>query len=131
MSYDRAEGIWGVEDSSMSKNVLVVDDEAVIREFLSDVLVSAGYTVTEASDGMAALEAVERQRPAVVLTDIRMPRLDGIGLVERLRARGEHVPVVFMTAHFRTSPIPDIPLVPKPFDFDRLLATVAGVTACA
>ena len=115
----------------MGKSVLVVDDEDVIREFLADILISAGYIVTEAHDGLAALEAVERNRPSVVLTDVRMPRLDGVGLVERLRARGDDVPVVFMTAHFRASPIPGVPLVPKPFDFDRLLATVAGATACA
>jgi CheY-like chemotaxis protein len=119
------------EVTPVGKKVLVVDDEDVIREFLTDILAAAGYTVVEAPDGVAALEAVERNRPSVILTDVRMPRLDGVGLVNRLRERGDDVPVVFMTAHFRASPIPGVPLVPKPFDFDRLLSTVADATACA
>jgi CheY-like chemotaxis protein len=110
----------------MQRTVLVVDDDPAIRELLSDVLNAAGWAVAEAADGEAALVALARARPDVVLTDVWMPGLDGPGLLRRLRDGGDDVPVVLMTAHARDAPIPGVPFVAKPFALERLLRTVAS-----
>lgn len=78
--------------------VIVVDDQALVREGIRTLLQMAGIdVVAEASDGEAAIGAVERHRPDVVLLDLRMPRRDGIWALEQLRERGEEVPVLVLT----------------------------------
>lgn len=78
--------------------ILVVDDDASIRAAIRDVLESEGYRVVTASDGAAALSAIERERPAMVLLDMRMPVLDGWGFSRELRRRGISLPICVMTA---------------------------------
>lgn len=79
--------------------ILVVDDEAPFRALLRDILEDAGHGVEEARDGTEALAFVERGGIDLVLTDRRMPRVDGLELVRRLRARPSSPPVVVLTAH--------------------------------
>lgn len=81
------------------KRVLVVDDEAKMRRILELSLKSMGHEVEQAADGLEALEAIERRPFDLVLTDLRMPRKDGIGLLGALRDRGDDVPVIVMTAY--------------------------------
>ncbi len=78
--------------------ILVVDDDEAILDIVSDVLRLEGYPVETAIDGEAALEAVERRRPLLVLLDMRMPRLDGWGFANALRERGIRLPILVMTA---------------------------------
>ncbi len=82
------------------KLVLVVDDDANIRRLLAGYLLRAGYQVLEAGDGAEAVEVVKRERPGLVLMDIRMPGMDGITALQELRGSAEtqDVPVVIMTA---------------------------------
>jgi len=80
-------------------SVLVVDDEEGIRSFLAEALLDEGYEVQEAADGEAALQALRRQGFEVVLTDLTMPRLDGMGLLRRLRDEQPEVEVIVLTAH--------------------------------
>ena len=82
----------------MMERALVADDDALSREFLSEALGSLGLEVTVAADGKAALSRVEKEDFDLVLTDLKMPRLDGTGLVRALRQRGLEVPVVMVTA---------------------------------
>jgi two-component system response regulator MprA len=113
----------------MGRTVLVVDDEPRIRDVLEAVLAEAGHAVRTAQDGLAALAEVERQPPDLVLSDVAMPRLDGVGLHRELRARGHGVPVVLCSAdHDRRLP-PDVPFVAKPFELASLLALVAACAA--
>ncbi len=79
--------------------VLVAEDDDELRAFLVSLL-AAEYDVVACADGLAALEAARRHRPDVVLSDVMMPRLDGLGLVARLKADPalRHVPVVLLTA---------------------------------
>ncbi|MGX7826402.1 SpoIIE family protein phosphatase [Actinokineospora sp. 24-640] len=80
--------------------VLVADDNADMREYLSRLLVEAGYQVDTATDGQAALEAVRAAAPDLVASDVMMPRLDGLALVAALRAdpRTASVPVLLLSA---------------------------------
>ncbi|HLU73356.1 MAG TPA: response regulator transcription factor [Nonomuraea sp.] len=113
--------------------LLVVDDEPALREALQSSLEFEGYRVTTADDGMAALGEVARQAYDAVLLDVMMPRLDGLTACRRLRAAGNHVPVLMLTARDavgdRVSGLDagaDDYLV-KPFELDELLARVRAL----
>ena len=82
-------------------SVVVAEDSPVTRGVLVELLEQAGYRVRAAEDGEAAWGLVEREVPALVLTDWEMPELDGLGLTRRLREGGEtaRVPVVVLTTH--------------------------------
>jgi EAL domain-containing protein (putative c-di-GMP-specific phosphodiesterase class I) len=77
--------------------VLLVDDEQAIARGLSRLLGAAGYEVTTAHDGQMALEAIEASPFDVIVSDIRMPNMDGLTLLRAIRARDLDVPVVFLT----------------------------------
>jgi CheY-like chemotaxis protein len=77
--------------------VLVVDDSPVVRDLVSDLLSSAGFVVETAEDGISAWERLERNTPTIVVTDVEMPRLSGLELLERIRQRWPHLPVVMVT----------------------------------
>jgi two-component system response regulator AtoC len=79
--------------------ILVVDDEEKMRRVLVMALQSLGYDVASAGDGVQALGLFDDAPFDLVLTDLRMPRLDGMGLLRGLRERGEEVPVIVLTAH--------------------------------
>ncbi|MEU0521654.1 response regulator transcription factor [Streptosporangium sp. NPDC006007] len=113
--------------------VLVVDDEPALREALQSSLEFEGYRVGLASDGLAALETLRREPYDLVLLDVMMPRLDGLTACRRLRAAGDHVPVLMLTARDavgdRVSGLDagaDDYLV-KPFELDELLARVRAL----
>ncbi len=78
--------------------ILVVDDDAAILATIGDILESEGYPVAAATNGAEALRAIERERPSLVLLDMRMPVLNGWGFARELRRRGLAVPVLVMTA---------------------------------
>lgn len=84
----------------MSKRVLLCDDEIHILRAAEFKLKRAGYDVQIAGDGEEAWEAIQRQTPHILITDLQMPRLDGLGLVERVRANPttQHLPVLMLTA---------------------------------
>ncbi len=88
------------EDGSETPTVLVVDDCSVDRRLVTGLLArSLGLRTADADGGEGALEAIERERPAVVVTDLQMPGMDGLALVEAVRRRYPEVPVVLMTGH--------------------------------
>ena len=80
--------------------ILVVDDDASIRQLVSDVLTVEGYDVEAVADGYAALAAIDAGRPDCVVLDVMMPGLDGHEVLQRIRAaeRGPELPVVMLTA---------------------------------
>jgi DNA-binding response OmpR family regulator len=86
------------DPASAGPVVLLVDDDPAIRRAVSAGLELEGFTVVAASGGRAALEAAARIAPAVVLLDLSMPDLDGLEVLERLRASGDQVPVCVLSA---------------------------------
>lgn len=82
--------------------ILVVDDEESVRQFLQEVLEDAGYSVVLASEGQSALDECASVRFDACLMDNRMPGLDGLKALEKLRARNIDVPVILMTAYGTT-----------------------------
>jgi DNA-binding response OmpR family regulator len=78
--------------------VLVVDDEATVRQALERALRLEGFAVTTASDGLEALAAVAQRPPAVIVLDVTMPGMDGVSVVRRLRGDGIDVPVCMLSA---------------------------------
>src|SRR5215475_5512153 len=78
--------------------ILIVDDEANARAALSEILREEGYTTETAADGFKALGKLEEWLPDVVLTDLKMPGLDGIGLMEKASALLPNATFVVMTA---------------------------------
>jgi two-component system OmpR family response regulator len=81
----------------MPSTILVVDDDPHIRQLLTFALSKAGLDTAEAPDGEAALAAIEAQAPDLVVLDINMPRMDGIEVCRRLRAKGD-LPILFLSS---------------------------------
>ena len=114
----------------MKPRVLVVDDDAGIRYTLREILESSGFAVEEAPDGEAALERFSAAPADLVITDLRMPRLDGMGLLARLQALSPAPRVVVITAHgserqaVAAMKAGAIDYFRKPFEMEELLAVV-------
>lgn len=86
----------------MNKKILIVDDEDTIRQLIALILRTEGYTVFEAVHGKDALDKMSGQAIDVVITDLRMPQMDGITLTRELRSRpySMGIPVVMLTTGF-------------------------------
>jgi CheY-like chemotaxis protein len=80
-----------------ARTVLVIEDDPQFRMTLAAYLEDSGYTVLEASDGLEGLEVFDRARPDIVLTDLRMPKLDGLGVIAAVKARSPSTPVIAFT----------------------------------
>ena len=113
--------------------VLIVEDVPDILKLLEATLTFKGYRVVTSINGQEALEAIRRERPALVITDIMMPRLDGFGLVHRLRINREtrEIPVIFLTATYVALEDKAFALnigatrfIEKPVNFEKFLETV-------
>lgn len=89
----------------MGKTILTVDDSATIRQMLSLTLKDAGYTVIEAVDGVDALDKLATQSVHMVITDLNMPKLDGIGLIREIRklADNRFIPIIMLTTESQES----------------------------
>ena len=114
----------------MSNKVLIVDDKQMMRDSVGATLQRAGYTVIAAVDGAQALTLVAKHRPAVVLTDLKMPEMDGQELLTHLRATDDGVPVVLMTAYGSINDAVGamkagaFDFIQKPFEGDQLVMVI-------
>ncbi|MGH3392598.1 MAG: response regulator transcription factor [Actinomadura sp.] len=120
-------------DGNERARVLVVDDDPAVREALASSLRFEGYEVAEAGDGVAALRQVEREKPDLVVLDVLMPRMDGLTACRRLRARGEWLPVLMLTARDMVGDrVTGLDAgaddyLAKPFELDELLARIRAL----
>src|SRR5512139_3649998 len=113
--------------------VLIVEDVPDILRLLAETLKFKGYRAVTARNGQEALEAVQREHPMLVITDIMMPKLDGFGLVHRLRINPEtrDIPVIFLTATYVALEDKAFALhigatrfIEKPVNFEKFLGTI-------
>jgi PAS domain S-box-containing protein len=95
----------GEAKAAHPSRILVVDDDAGSRAALATVLRAEGYATSTAGDGEAALAEARRELPAAVLTDLQMPRMDGVELCRRVHELDPTVPVIIMTAHVDMQPV--------------------------
>jgi CheY-like chemotaxis protein len=111
-----------------SPAILVVDDQADIRDIVALVLSDEGYAVQTAANGQEALDSIRQQPPSLVLLDLQMPVMTGWDVVDKLRAEGLPVPVVFMSAGIiaraEAERVGVAGYLSKPFDLDDLLGVV-------
>ena len=114
--------------------ILVIEDNRDSRDILSKLLRMSGYDVTSAPDGETGYTAALRGEPDLIITDIHMPRMDGIEFVKRIRAEGmlAATPVLVVTAFGAGVAREAIEAgadasAEKPFDFDKFLVTVQGL----
>ncbi len=116
--------------------VLAVDDEEHITELVAMGLGFNGFEVERAATGRAALEAIERRRPDLVVLDVMMPDLDGFEVARRLRRNegaGSHIPIIFLTARDATADkveglrLGSDDYVTKPFSIEELIERVKAV----
>ncbi len=82
-----------------TNHILVVDDESDVRDLLSKFLTRRGYEVKTAGDGEAALQAIRETRPDIVLLDIRLPKVDGLSVLQRLRDEADDVAIITMSGN--------------------------------
>ena len=119
--------------SGGAPRVLVVDDEAMLADLLSQALRHEGWETDTATDGLDALAKASSMRPDVVILDVQMPRMDGLETLERLRARDPELPVLFLTARDAVADrVQGLragadDYVTKPFDLDEVAARVEAL----
>jgi CheY-like chemotaxis protein len=118
-------GQAGMARAAERKSVLAVDDDPSMRQMLGEIL-SPLYEVTLAGDGLEALEQIRRQAPDLVLLDLRMPRMAGWELLERLEREGQRVDVVVISA--TPEDCPESPLVRA--CLDKLASVPALLRLC-
>lgn len=114
----------------VTRPILVVDDDEVIAMTVAGLLNEEGYAVVTAANGEEALVCVVRERPCLILLDMKMPVMDGWSFAAAYRRLpGPHAPILMMTAardaHSRAAEIFADGYVDKPFDIDDLLERVA------
>jgi CheY-like chemotaxis protein len=114
--------------------ILVVEDVPNVLELLDVTLRFKGYPVVTARNGQEALECIQKESPALVITDILMPKMDGYALAHRLRSNPQtrHIPLIFLSATYLTPEdrqfaisIGAVRFIEKPIDTEEFLLTVA------
>jgi two-component system chemotaxis response regulator CheY len=119
----------------MSKVIMTADDSASVRQMVSFTLKQNGYTVVEAVDGKDALQKIQAQKVDMLITDLNMPNLDGIGLIRGVRALPSYkfIPIVMLTTESQDSKKQEgksagaTGWIVKPFQPDQLIAVVKKV----
>lgn len=121
----------------MSLKILAVDDSRTMRDMIRLALTSAGFDVVQAEDGEHGLEVLSGIEPDVIITDINMPKLDGFGFIDGVRAnqRNRAIPILVLT----TESAPELKQrakaagatgwIVKPFDQDKLIRAIQRVAA--
>jgi len=114
-------------------HVLVVEDDRNIRELICEALRDASFDVVEAADGEEAVKAAIARRPAVVVLDLGLPRLDGVGVADQIRDHyDQSVPIIVATAGGRAGDVSRVRAAvtfTKPFDINDLVGAVRQVLA--
>ncbi|HEX6769947.1 MAG TPA: UDP-3-O-acyl-N-acetylglucosamine deacetylase [Candidatus Binatia bacterium] len=119
-----------MEELAVSKTILVVDDEDDVRESVREVLRDEGYRVVDTADGTRVLDLIRQERPELVLLDIWMPQVDGIGLLKEIKTQEPELNVVMVSGHgnihtaVTATKFGAFDFLEKPVSLDGLLLTV-------
>jgi UDP-3-O-acyl N-acetylglucosamine deacetylase len=119
-----------LNDFSFQKTILVVDDEDKVRESVKEVLTDEGYRVVDTEDATRVLEMIEAEQPGLVLLDIWMPKIDGIGLLKEIKSKKPATNVVMISGHgnihtaVTATKFGAFDFIEKPVSLDGLLHTV-------
>ena len=119
----------------MARRIMTVDDSASVRQMVSFTLKNSGYEVVEAEDGQAALELLNTKKVDMIVTDLNMPRMDGIELIRAARALPDSrfIPIVMLTSESQLEKKQQgkeagaTGWIVKPFKPEQLLAVVKRV----
>ncbi len=119
-----------MQAESHRRRILVVEDDPMIRELIVTQLELGGYQAFTACDGFQGLAQLDEVRPAAILLDINMPRMDGFGMLRRMRQAGRNIPTMVLTARNQTEDVQAAialgarDFMAKPFRDEQLLARV-------
>ncbi|WP_442596950.1 response regulator [Neobacillus sp. D3-1R] len=114
----------------MKEKILIVDDQFGIRILLNEVFQKEGYQTFQAANGVQALEIVKKHSPDLVLLDMKIPGMDGIEILKRMKVIDEDIRVIIMTAYGELDMIQEakdlgaLTHFAKPFDIDDIRAAV-------
>src|SRR5687768_15542428 len=115
----------------MSQTILVVEDEATNLRLISRFLQKQGYFVLQARDGLEAMDLMHEFRVDIVLSDLRMPRMDGLTLTRHILSKSPNTPVLVMTAYaaqdVKGLSELRVPVLNKPFVLDQLSSEIQTV----
>jgi UDP-3-O-acyl N-acetylglucosamine deacetylase len=119
-----------VSELSSQKTILIVDDEDKVRESVKEVLTDEGYRVLDTADATCVLDIIEAEHPGLVLLDIWMPKIDGIGLLKEIKSKKPATNVVMISGHgnihtaVTATKFGAFDFIEKPVSLDGLLHTV-------
>jgi len=119
----------------MADKVWIIDDDRSIRWVLEKALMQEGFATTTFEDGNSALAKLEKEQPDAIISDIRMPGIDGLSLLTKIRLEFPNLPVIIMTAHSDLDSAVSsyqggaFEYLPKPFDVDEAIALVKRAVA--
>ncbi|HZD39560.1 MAG TPA: UDP-3-O-acyl-N-acetylglucosamine deacetylase [Terriglobales bacterium] len=119
-----------MNESTVQQTILVIDDEDNVREAVKEVLRDEGYRVVDTSDGTRVLDLIEEENPGLVLLDIWMPQIDGIGLLKEIKSHKPATHVVMISGHgnihtaVTATKFGAFDFLEKPLSLDGLLLTV-------
>ncbi len=115
--------------------ILLIDDEALVREELGGLLVEEGYDLVTAADGEEGVTRFRRDRPDLVITDVRMPRRDGLSVAAAIRSENWHVPIAVITGHGTEQMVIEalragvVDFIKKPVRYEDLCAALERMKA--
>jgi UDP-3-O-[3-hydroxymyristoyl] N-acetylglucosamine deacetylase len=119
-----------VKERTAQKTILIVDDEDKVRESVREVLGDEGYRVVDTGDATHVLELIDQEKPGLVLLDIWMPQMDGIGLLKQIKSQAPDLNVVMISGHgnihtaVTATKFGAFDFIEKPLSLDALLLTV-------
>ncbi len=120
----------------MKKKILIVDDQFGIRVLLNEIFKKDGYETFQAASGLQALEIVGKDRPDLVILDMKIPGMDGIEILRRLKKYDSSIQVIMMTAYGELDMINEamslgaITHFVKPFDIDEVRDVIKNQLYC-
>lgn len=133
----RPEATPAAHPAAADGTILVVDDDAFMRQLLLDILEDAGYETAGAEDGMRALECIRRTPPAILFVDLSMPGLSGVDVMREVRQKTPELPVVLMTGYTYNLAMQALgdekpyAVIGKPFSINEVLSIVGELTGAA